>query len=59
VGCPACTGALLKEGKDREMEVKEDYRGKLKYQGESGKEAWPDHCQVMAFMSENEPGKLN
>jgi hypothetical protein len=31
VACPACTQAVLQEGKDGEMEVKEESRGKLRY----------------------------
>jgi hypothetical protein len=40
VACPACTQALLQEGKDGEMEVKEEFRGKLKYLDEIGDRAW-------------------
>ena len=29
VAYPACTNALLQEGEDAEIEVKEEYRGKL------------------------------
>jgi hypothetical protein len=59
VACPACTHALLQECADGEMEVKEEFRGKLKYLDESGKEVWQDHSQVVAIVLENEPGKLN
>jgi hypothetical protein len=59
VTCPACTQALLQEGKDGELEVKEKFRGKLKYLDESGEKAWQDHSQVVAIVLENEPGKLN
>ena len=41
--CPSCTEALLEEGADGEWEVKEEYRGKLRYLDESGDEAWQDH----------------
>jgi len=40
VACPACNQALLQEGEESEMEVKEEFRGKLKYLNESGEEAW-------------------
>jgi hypothetical protein len=53
------TQALLQEGTDGEWEVKEEYRGKLKYLDESGDEAWHDHSQVVMAVLENEPGKLN
>jgi hypothetical protein len=59
VACPACTQALLQESKDGEMEVKIEYRGKLKYLAEREEEAWQDHSQVVAVVLENEPGKLN
>jgi len=48
VACPACTQALLQEGKDGELEVKEEFRGKLKYLDESGEESWQDHSKVVA-----------
>ena len=41
------------------MEVKDEYRGKLKYLDESGDEAWQDHSDVVMAVLENEPGKLN
>jgi len=59
VACPACTQALLQDGKDCEMEVKEEFRGKLKYLDESEDEAWQDHSEVVATVLENEPAKLN
>ena len=59
VACPACTQALLQDGKDGEMEVKVEYRGKLKYLDESADEIWQDHCDVVMAVLENEPGKLN
>ena len=59
VTCPACTHALLQEGRDGELEVKEEFRGKLKYLHESGDEAWQDHSDVVMAVLENEPGKLN
>ena len=59
VACPACTQALLQDGKDGEMEVKEEFRGKLKYLDESGDEIWQDHSEVVMAVLENEPGKLN
>jgi hypothetical protein len=57
--CPACTLALLQEGKDGELEVKEEYRGKLNYLDALGNQVWQDHSQVVAIVLENEPGKLN
>jgi hypothetical protein len=59
VACPACTQALLQGGKHGEMEVKEEFRGKLKYLDESGDAAWQDHSDIVMAVLENEPGKLN
>jgi hypothetical protein len=59
VACPACTNALLQEGKDGELEVKDEYRGKLKYLDELGDRAWQDHSEVVTTVLEYEPGKLN
>jgi hypothetical protein len=59
VACPACTEALLQEGKDGEMEVKEEFRGKVKYLDQSAEEAWQDYSEVVATVLECEPGKLN
>ena len=59
VACPGCTHALLQECADGETEVKEEFRGKLKYLHESGDEAWQDHSDVVMAVLENEPGKLN
>jgi len=41
------------------MEVRMEYRGKLKYLAEIGEEAWQDHSEVVATVLEYEPGKLN
>ena len=57
--CPACTDSLLQINEHGEWEVKEKYRGKLRYPDESEDEAWQDHSQVVMAVLENEPGKLN
>jgi len=36
--CPGCSESLLQLGEDGEMEVKEEYRGKIKYLDEKRKE---------------------
>jgi hypothetical protein len=59
VACPACTQALLQESKDGEMEVKAEYRGKLRYPDESEDEACQDHLLIGIAVLENEPGKPN
>lgn len=57
--CPSCTETLLQEGADGEWEVKEEYRGKLRYLDEIGDRVWQDHPQVAMLVLGNEPGKLN
>jgi hypothetical protein len=59
VACPSYSETLLQMGKDGEVEVKEEYRWKLKYLDESEDEAWQDHSQVVMAVSGNEPGKIN
>ena len=59
VACPSCTETLLQIGKDGEMEVKEEYRGKLRYLAETGDETRQDHLLTAIAVLENEPGKLN
>jgi len=41
------------------MEVKEEFRGKLKYLDESGDEIWQDYSEVVMAALEYEPRKLN
>jgi len=36
--CPGCSESLLQLGEDGEMEVKEEYQGKIVYQDEERKE---------------------
>jgi hypothetical protein len=38
--CPGCTEVFLESGKDGEMEVKDEYRGKITYRDEKPKENW-------------------
>ena len=59
LACPSCSESLLQIGQDGEMEVKEGYRGKLKYLGEREDEARQDHLLIGIAVLENEPGKLN
>jgi hypothetical protein len=39
--------------------VREEYRGRLRYQDEIGDRVWQDHSEVVMLVLENEPGKLN
>ena len=59
VACPSCTETLLQNGDDGEMQVREEYRGKLRYLDEPGEEAWQDDAEVVTAVLENERGKLN
>ena len=59
VACPGCTETLLRNGEHGEWEVKEEYRGNLRYLDEIGDKVWQDHPQVVTLVLENEPGKLN
>ena len=57
--CPSCSQTFLRQVDDEELEVKEEFRGKLKYQDESGDAACHDHSDVVATVLESELGKLN
>jgi hypothetical protein len=59
VACPSCTETLLQVGKDGEMELKEEYRGKLKYLDDGREKSSEDHLQIGIAVLENEPGNLN
>jgi hypothetical protein len=59
VACPACTHALLQEGKDGEWEVKEEFRGKLRYLDERLEENQQEHLLIGVAVLEGEPQKLN
>jgi len=59
VACPSCTETLLCNGGDGEMQVKEEFQGKLRYLDETQDGAWQDHSHVVTVVLENEPGKLN
>ena len=59
VACPSCSQTLLRQGDDGEFEVKEEFRGTLKYLDEIGDQVWQDHSDVVMAVLENEPGKLN
>jgi len=38
--CPGCSKVFLECGEDGEIEVKEEYRGKITYRDEKPKENW-------------------
>jgi DNA-directed RNA polymerase subunit RPC12/RpoP len=56
IACPVCSHALLQKGEDGEMEVKEEYRGKLTYfDNETGNEGGKEDLAKEIFFSlENE-----
>ena len=59
VACPSCSQTLLRQGDDGEFEIKEEFRGKLKYLDESGDETRQDQLLTAIAVLESEPGKLN
>lgn len=59
VACPSCSESFLQMGEDREREVKEEYRGKLRYLAEKVHDPRQEHLAIGIAILENEPGKLN
>jgi hypothetical protein len=59
VACPSCTETLLQNGDDGEMQVREEYLGKLRYLDGTGEEAWQEYSEIVTAVLEHEPGKLN
>ena len=59
VACPSCSQSLLRQGDDGELEVKDEFRGKLKYVGQREDEVRQDHLLIGIAVLDNEPGKLN
>ena len=57
--CPNCSEALLQMSEDGEMEVREEFRGKMKYLDDGREKSGEDHLQIAIAVLENEPGKLN
>ena len=57
--CPGCAETFLQKGEDGEMEVKEGYRGKLRYLAKRTPEPTQEHLAIGIAIIENEPGKLN
>jgi len=44
--CPTCSEALLQVGKDGEMEVKEEYRGKIRFLEETTDHGRGGHLMI-------------
>ena len=59
LACPGCSEALLQIVEDGEMEVKEEYRGKLRYLVKRTPAPPQEHLAIGIAILENEPGKLN
>jgi len=59
VACPSCTEMLLQYGEDEEFEVKEKYRGKLRFLDNPENDARQELLMTRALVFENEPWKLN
>ena len=59
VACPACTEMLLQYGEDDEFEVKEEYRGKLRFLDRPENDARQELLRTKAVAFESELWKLN
>ena len=59
VACPACTEMLLQYGEDDQFEVKEEYRGKLRFLDRPENDARQELLKIKAVMFESESWKLN
>jgi hypothetical protein len=60
LACPACSEALLQMGEDGEMEVKEEYRGKLIYfENETGDEGGEENLAKEIFFSRENENRRN
>ena len=59
VACPNCSEALLQMSEDGEMEVREEFRGKINYLDDGRQKAGEDHLLIGIAVLENGPGKLN
>ena len=59
VACPSCTDILLSYGEDGELELKEEYRGKVRYLDRPENEARQGRQTMRTIVLESEPGKLN
>ena len=59
VACPSCSQTLLGQGDHGELEVKDEFRGKLKYLRERRHEPPQEHLAIGIAIIESDPGKLN
>jgi hypothetical protein len=57
--CPTYSEALLQMSEEGEMEVKEEFRGKMKYLDDGREKSGEGHLLIGIAVLENEPGKLN
>ena len=59
LACPGCAETFLHEGEHGEMELKEEYRGKVRYIAKRSHEPPQEHFSIGIAILENEPEKLN
>jgi len=59
MACAACTDMLLQYGEDDELEVKDEYRGKLRFLDTPENDARQELLKIKAPVFENTPWKLN
>lgn len=53
--CPACAETFLQQGEDGEMEVKEEYRGKLKYHDQQNEQGQNMIVGVILSKKDDDP----
>lgn len=57
--CPECSGTLLQMGKDGEMELKEQYQGKIEYKENCLCDASEEECLVCIAIENSIQSILN
>jgi len=57
--CPGCAQVILRVDETGEMEMKEEFRGKMKYLDDGPEESRKDHPLMGIAVLEGEHGKLN
>ena len=54
VACPSCTEAISRNGDDGEMEVNEEFRGKIRFLEEPQPDPFDEHLLLGVAVSEEE-----
>jgi len=57
--CPGCSQAILQVDENGEMEVKEEFRGKMKFLDDDPEKSREHHLLIGIAVLEGELGKLN